>query len=194
MKIFLVLYFLFFILFCLVLPTVRVWRQQKILAITFKNTDSAHDYIGKLFKVVILAAGFPALLYLFNEERLPRLIPLDLPPTLFYLGLIIMAISLLWVMVAQMQMANSWRIGIDYEKKTELVHQGFFNYSRNPIYLGMHGSLLGFFLVLPNVWSLVVFLIAHILMQIQTRLEEEYLEKMHGASYIDYRNKVRRWL
>ena len=49
-------------------------------------------------------------------------------------------------------------------------------------------------MVLPNVWSLVVFLIAHILMQIQTRLEEEYLEKMHGASYVDYRNKVRRWL
>lgn len=51
-----------------------------------------------------------------------------------------------------------------------------------------------FCLVLPNVWSLVVFFIAHILMQIQTRLEEEYLEKMHGASYVDYKNKVRRWL
>lgn len=194
MKIFLVSYFIFFVLFCLVMPTYRIWREQKILAITFKNTDNAHDYIGKLFKLVILAAGFPAFMYLVNEERFNYLLPVGLPGFCFELGLFIMIISLFWVMLAQIQMEKSWRIGIDYGHKTDLVHKGLFTMSRNPIYFGMHGSLLGFFLVLPNIFSLMVLLIAHILMQIQTRLEEEYLEKMHGDSYLSYKAKVRRWI
>lgn len=194
MKYFYVLYFICFIVFCLIVPTMRVWKKEKILAITFKNTDSAHDYIGRLFKIVIFLAGVPAIVYCVDETRLLKLIPLILPQYSFEVGLTLMLISLLWVIVAQMQMQSSWRIGIDYHKKTDLVHSGLFNYSRNPIYLGMHGSLLGFFLVLPTVLSLIVLVVAHILMQIQTRLEEEYLQNMHGESFRMYKSKVRRWL
>lgn len=174
------------------MPTLRIWKQEKILAITFKNTESAHDYIGRLFKVIILAAGVPAILFMLDKTEWT--LPLGIPNFLFEIGLIIMGLSLCWVMLAQIQMEKSWRIGIDYEKKTDLVHKGLFTYSRNPIYLGMHGSLIGFFLVFPNVISLVVLIIAHILIQIQVRMEEEYLEKMHGASYLDYKKKVRRWI
>lgn len=194
MKYFYVLYFICFIVFCLVVPTLRVWKKEKIFAITFKNTDSAHDYIGRLFKIVIFLAGVPAIVYWVDENRMFKLIPLTLPQFSFEVGLTLMLISLLWVIAAQIQMQSSWRIGIDYNKKTDLVHNGLFNYSRNPIYLGMHGSLLGFFLVLPNVLSLIVLVVAHILMQIQTRLEEEYLQNMHGESFRIYKMKVRRWL
>lgn len=194
MKYFYLLYFICFIIFCLVVPTLRVWKKEKILAITFKNTDSAHDYIGRLFKIVIFLAGVPAIVYCVDESRMYKLIPLTLPQYSFEVGMALMLISLLWVIIAQMQMQSSWRIGIDYNKKTDLVHTGLFNYSRNPIYLGMHGSLLGFFLVLPNVLSLIVLIVAHILMQIQTRLEEEYLQNMHGESFKLYKGKVRRWL
>jgi protein-S-isoprenylcysteine O-methyltransferase Ste14 len=194
MKFFYLAYFVCFLLFCLVIPTFRIWKKERILAITFKNTESAHDYIGKLFKLVILSAGVPAIVYCFAEDYFHNLIPFAFFAHSFELGLTLMFISIAWVMLAQMQMSSSWRIGIDYEKKTSLINIGLFNYSRNPIYLGMQGSLLGFLLVMPNIFSLVVFIIAHILMQIQTRLEEEYLEKSHGESYVDYKKKVRRWL
>jgi protein-S-isoprenylcysteine O-methyltransferase Ste14 len=51
--------------------------------------------------------------------------------------------------IAQYQMSNSWRIGIDEKNKTELVTKGIF-YSRNPIFLGMIISILGIFLILPT--------------------------------------------
>lgn len=194
MKYFYLGYFICFIVFCLVIPTWRIWQKEKYLAIKFKNTESAHDYIGKLFKVIILLAGLPAIIFCLKEEWINMLITIELFYASHAVGLILMIISLGWVIVAQMQMRSSWRIGIDYEKKTDLIHAGLFKISRNPVYLGMHGSLLGFFLVLPNVLSLVALIIAHILMQIQTRLEEEFLEKVHAGKYMSYKNKVRRWL
>ncbi|MEJ7623576.1 MAG: hypothetical protein WKF34_06255 [Pyrinomonadaceae bacterium] len=48
-------------------------------------------------------------------------------------GLILMAFALAWTATAQMQMGKSWRIGIDHKHKTELIDQGLFAVSRNPI-------------------------------------------------------------
>lgn len=50
------------------------------------------------------------------------------------------------VLVAQAQMGNSWRIGVD-PKLTELVQRGLFRFSRNPIFLSLRITLLGLFLV-----------------------------------------------
>lgn len=194
MKLFYLIYFISFITLCFFVPLIRLWQKEKIFAVTFKNTESAHDYIGKLFKIVIFLAGIPILLFCFKENMISSLVILNLPSYSFKIGLVIMVISLFWVFVAQAQMQSSWRIGIDYDKKTELVNNGLFKYSRNPIYFGMHGSLLGIFLVMPNMLSLFVLVIAHILMQIQTRLKEEYLHNLHGDSYLIFKRNVRRWI
>jgi protein-S-isoprenylcysteine O-methyltransferase Ste14 len=53
--------------------------------------------------------------------------------------------------MAQFQMKDSWRIGIDDQMKTELVTNGLFQFSRNPVFLGMTASLIGFFLAFPTV-------------------------------------------
>lgn len=91
-------------------------------------------------------------------------------------------------------MKNSWRIGIDNTMKTDLITHGLFRFSRNPIFLGMTVSLVGFFLVVPTVIALTFLLIGSILMQIQIRLEEEYLIKEHGQIYLAYKNRVKRML
>ena len=33
--------------------------------------------------------------------------------TVFYIGLVLLHISMLWIIIAQLQMGKSWRIGID---------------------------------------------------------------------------------
>jgi protein-S-isoprenylcysteine O-methyltransferase Ste14 len=91
-------------------------------------------------------------------------------------------------------MGESWRIGIDEGHRTPLVRKGVFGYSRNPIFLGMMLTLLGLFLVTPNAVTLLVLGLGVVLIQIQVRLEEEFLSRAHGDDYADYRRDVRRWL
>jgi protein-S-isoprenylcysteine O-methyltransferase Ste14 len=100
----------------------------------------------------------------------------------------------MWTILAQAQMRESWRIGIDTEHPTELVQSGVFKFSRNPIFVGMTVTLLGLFLVIPNVGTLVTLLVGSILIGIQVRLEEEYLTRVHGEKYLEYRRGVRRWI
>ena len=89
-------------------------------------------------------------------------------------------------MLAQVQMGESWRIGLDEEHEAALVQSGVFGLSRNPIFLGMMLTLLGLFLVIPNALTLVAFAMGVVLIQIQVRLEEEFLAKTYGNEYADY--------
>ena len=110
------------------------------------------------------------------------------------LGCGVLILSLLLILIAQLQMGDSWRIGIDQENKTALVQTGLFRFSRNPIFLGVRINFLGFFLVLPNAVTLVILVLGDVLLQIQVRMEEEFLSQQHGESYAEYKRIVPRWL
>ena len=111
-----------------------------------------------------------------------------------FIGFSVMFISLTLTIISQITMSNSWRIGIDLDKKTELITMGIFNYSRNPIFLGMVLFMCGIFLVTPNVLILMIVLLGFILIEFQVRLEEEFLEKQFGEEYIKYKKEVRRYI
>lgn len=115
-------------------------------------------------------------------------------PILQILGWSLLSIALFWVIVAQHQMANSWRIGIDETNATELVTTGVFGWSRNPIFLGMLTTLIGLFFVIPNLITFSVMAIGLIVVPIQVRLEEVFLRQTHGNAYVHYCEKTRRWL
>ena len=89
---------------------------------------------------------------------------------------------------------NSWRIGIDTDTKTELITSGLFAFSRNPIFFGMILSLVGLFLTTPNALTVLFLTLGYVLIQIQIRLEEEFLTKEHGQDYMNYKQKVRRFI
>jgi protein-S-isoprenylcysteine O-methyltransferase Ste14 len=110
------------------------------------------------------------------------------------IGIVLLLLSLVWIRLAQSQMGESWRIGIDTEHRTPLVQKGVFRISRNPIFLGLKVTLLGLFLTIPNALTLLVFVLAIVLVGVQVRLEEDYLAQVHPEAYADYRQRVRRWL
>jgi protein-S-isoprenylcysteine O-methyltransferase Ste14 len=170
------------------LPSYRVWKQTGIFPITFSNKDTAHDYIGKVFKVLLVLLVITGAIYTFYTEGVKYLLPIWYleKPILQIIGLIILFIALIWIAVAQHQMSNSWRIGIDEKNKTRLVTEGVFSISRNPIFLGMLSTLLGLFLVIPNAFTFLVLITGFISVQIQVRLEEEFLLKSHGEAYKTY--------
>jgi len=156
--------------------------------------DSAYGLIGKYFKLTLfLLFIYTVLFFFFPKEILENGNISFLDRSLLkYIGITFMILSLIWVLIAQFQMKNSWRIGIDEELKTELITNGLFSYSRNPVFFGMLISLIGLFLTLPTFISLSFFIVADILIQIQIRLEEEFLLKQHGISYSEYKKNVRR--
>lgn len=190
---------LFFIVFFLTaffgtsfIVSKRIGKNPNVLP----KDDSAYGLIGRYFKLTLLFLFiYTLLLFFYPTEVLENNSIVFFDKILFkYIGVSLMILSLIWVFIAQFQMKNSWRIGIDEEIKTELITTGLFNYSRNPIFLGMLISLVGLFLILPTFISLIFLVVSSILIQIQIRLEEEFLFKQHGKDYLYYNAKVRRFL
>lgn len=178
------------------LPTYRIWRKTKSNPLVFGNSDDARDYIGRAFKVVMAAIVSVAAIYSFAPQFYEFLKPIKLLEKMEtqIAGTALLIISLGWTILAQVQMGNSWRIGIDQKQKTDLVRTGVFGVSRNPIFLGMIITLIGLFFVLPNAVTLLIFVLGFVLIQIQVRLEEEFLTNAHETNYEKYRRAVRRWL
>lgn len=195
-KYFLLTYFLLVFGLAFALPTYRVWKSTGHNPYKLGNSDSAHDYIGRYFRLTLLTRAFVVMVFVFTPDLYQQFLPIVLlsNPVLFWVGSLLLLLALTWVLIAQSQMEKSWRIGIDEEVKTELVQRGLFTLSRNPIFLGMRVMLLGLFLALPAGLTLMILTTGEILMQIQVRLEEEFLTRMHGQAYLDYQNKVNRWI
>ena len=173
-----------------------VWKRTGVNPLVFKGSDDAHDYIGGVFKFLFAVVAAAAAVYSLSERLYEYLTPIAWleRPWLRWTGVALLLISLAWTVVAQAQMGESWRIGIDEERRTPLVRRGVFGLSRNPIFLGMMVTLLGLFLVIPSAVTLLVLGLGVVLIQIQVRLEEDFLSGAHGRDYEGYRRDVRRWL
>lgn len=190
--------FLFYVLFfaaAFVWPTWRLWRRDRVNALVLPRDDSPHGLVGNWFRLVLLAlfAGLAALAAGLPAHAFGELTWLQVEPVRTS-GWVIMLVSLGWIVLAQLQMGRSWRIGIDTRDQPPLVKTGVFAISRNPIFLGMRVNLLGLLLAFPNALTLSAWLLGEVLMQVQVRLEEQHLEESLGEPYRAYRSSVRRWL
>jgi len=102
-------------------------------------------------------------------------------------------VCFLIIAVAQIQMGASWRIGVPKEGPGALVAHGLFRWSRNPIFVGMIGTLVAFFLWSPHIGTAAVLAATWTLVLIQVRIEEEALREKHGEAYEAYAARVPRW-
>lgn len=195
-RFFITFYFIIFFTVSFVGISYRVAKRIGKNPNVLPKDDSAYGLVGFYFKLILLALFmYTILLLLFPKDMFSAFKINALEYNLIqYTGLGLMMMAMIWVVIAQLQMKNSWRIGIDSITKTELVTDGLFRFSRNPVFLGMTISLVGFFLVFPNVITFSFLLTGNILMQIQIRLEEEFLLKEHGEIYLTYKKRVKRML
>lgn len=195
-KYFVTFFFITYLIVGFVWPSVRTYKQTGINPITFGKTDNAHDFIGSWFKWLFALVLMTIIAYWVNGSLYQYLLPVHflIQPSIQWIGVVLCITSLVWTVIAQWQMGQSWRIGIDQEHKTELKTSGLFSVSRNPIFLGMIATLAGYFLVLPNAITLVVASAGYLLIQVQIRLEEDFLRLNHGMEYKQYMQTVRRIL
>jgi len=182
-----------YFLLVFVVRSLVLMKKTGVNPFTFGKGDSAHDYAGRVYRFMTLGTWAMITLFVIGGKPYAYIMPLELD-WLQWGGAGLAVLSLIWVSIAQYQMGKSWRIGIDRKNESELVTHGIFAWSRNPIFLGVVVAYLGTFLMLPNFVSGVLAITTWIILNVQVRLEEEFLTQTHGESYTEYKNKVRRWI
>ncbi|MGD1318000.1 hypothetical protein [Chryseobacterium sp. 2R14A] len=120
---------LFFILFFLTaffgtsfIVSKKIGKNPNVLP----EDDSAYGLIGRYFKLTLLFLFIYTVLFFFFPYSILQNCSINFLEnnTIKYFGMSLMILSLLWVLIAQLQMKNSWRIGIDEELKIELITTG----------------------------------------------------------------------
>ena len=189
----LIIYCLFFIL-AMIVPSVRVWRATGVNPLVLASDDSAEGFVASIFKLALLALGGYFLLGSLGFTSVIGGFQWPGGSMIARAGWGLIAMSLVWVLIAQVNMGRSWRIGIDHTRATDLVSSGLFRFSRNPIFLGMVALLAGLVLVQPDALTMAAMVAGFVSISVQIRFEERHLLELHGDAYAQYCSKVRRWI
>lgn len=109
-------------------------------------------------------------------------------------GIVIAVFGDMIFAIAVYTMRDSWRAGIAKNDRTELITNGIYSISRNPAFLGFYLLYIGVLLMFFN-WILFGFTsLAIIMLHLQILQEEKHLTVVFGISYVEYKNKVNRYL
>jgi len=185
--------FVSFFVLALVGRSLIAWRRTGINPIVWPNDDSTEGYIARAMHASTAALLIGFALHGAGSSMRLGLLPWAGNVPLYWSGVALFAIALAWVLVAQLQMGASWRVGIDHARATALVSHGLYAWSRNPIFLGTRVALLAALSMVPTAITLAATVALEVLIQLQVRLEEQHLLQLHGDSYRAYCARVRRW-
>ena len=109
------------------------------------------------------------------------------------LGVIGMSLGIMGV--TQFRIAQTTPNPQALEKVSSLVTSGVYQYSRNPMYVGLVLILLGWAFYLSHLLAFVLLPIFILYMtRFQIQPEEQMMARKFGKTYQDYLNKVRRWI
>ena len=81
------------------------------------------------------------------------------------------------------------------QKPSALVIEGPYKFTRNPMYLGVTLALLGIAIYLGDILAFLAPAIFFAFVSIRfIPREEKLMEKLFGKKYLEYKNRVRRWI
>ena len=110
-------------------------------------------------------------------------------------GIALAVLGIVLTVWAQLDMGDSWRVGVDESEMTPLVHSGMFGRVRNPIYTAMLTFDLGIALLTPNFVTFAGLTLAIVALELQVRrVEEPYLLGRHDEAYRRYTGSVGRFI
>lgn len=175
----------------------RSWLQHRRTGSTgFRGVTgrvgSVEWFAGVGFVVAMAAAFFAPVLQLAGVVS-----PLNFlhAPWIQLSGIAMASVGIAATVYAQVDMGESWRIGVDPSETTTLVRQGVFGLVRNPIFAAMLVFGLGIALVTPNVVAIVGVALLVLTIEAQVRVvEEPYLVTKHGNTFRDYTATVGRFV
>ncbi|MBS3168696.1 isoprenylcysteine carboxylmethyltransferase family protein [Candidatus Woesearchaeota archaeon] len=173
----------------IILKSIVFYLKNKVSPIQFLHIKGIESTLWLFFMLSILLYLLHAsLFYLGITQIWFSNIITDL------IGYVLLILGLIILIISHAQMGKSWRMGNDQKNKFELVKKGIFSISRNPIYLGIILLGISAFILAPTPLSLALALFLIINFNLIIRLEEKFLEKKLGKSYLDYKKKIRRFI
>lgn len=123
----------------------------------------------------------------FNTTMFPMIIRI-IGVVLGICGDIIFIISVL-------TMKESWRAGVSYEEKTDLITSGIYQISRNPAFLGFDLVYVGIGFMFFNFYLGVLSFLAMIMFHLQIKyVEEPFLKQEFKEQYFQYYQQVNRYI
>ena len=173
----------------------RSWEQRRRTGSTgFRGISgrplSIEWFAGVGFVIAMAAAVFAPILQLLGF-----LGPLTDLRWVNVIGIALAVVGIAATLYAQLDMGDSWRIGVDAGETTALVRSGVFGWVRNPIFSAMIVFAVGLALITPNVLALIGSALLVLTIQLQVRVvEEPYLLSTHGDAYRDYFRAVGRFV
>ena len=173
---------------------VRAWLHRRRTGDSGVRRTPARHPAGRMGVVLFIGALLLCGAGLVGALLAPQL-RWEAPGVVSWAGLLVAAVGLAAVFVAQAAMGASWRVGVDPDEVTELVTTGPFALVRNPIFSAMGLTLVGVTLLVPSAATVLALVAFCVGVQLQVRLvEEPALARLHGDRYRQYASTVGRFL
>lgn len=193
------LYLAFFYSFVAVFYTVRI---------LFKKRKDSHEMIFpgdrfcstwwnhmifRFFRAAIWMVCVFRWLFPTIDQYLGIISELNIWPVVLA-GDVLLTAGFAFTVAVHFNLGDQWRSGIDPGGPKYLRTDGYYKFTRNPMFLGIATAQFGFFLALPSVFSGICLLIGLYMLRRQTLAEEAHLLKKFSNEYRAYRASVPRWL
>jgi protein-S-isoprenylcysteine O-methyltransferase Ste14 len=178
----------------------RSWLQRRRHGsagiVMFQSGRLGQSLREAFFLVLVGAIAVESVLAAVAPETLARLgtVPEPVAAALRPVGAALVLLATALMVVAQLDLGASWRIGIEEGARPGLVTGGLYRFCRNPIFLFMLAALIGFAMLLPNWLSLVLALGGILGVRRHVHDEEAYLTRSYGDAYRTYAGRVGRFL
>lgn len=172
-------------------------RFSKTASFIGKNApDSVQKYFGKAVHLTLIYYLL-IFIYLITDFDFWGLISnvsiLDKTPFQIA-GFALAGVFLLLMILTRLNLGSSWREGLDYDTTDDLVTNGFYRFVRNPYFASLMGFQFALILIAPNAIMICSFVQSAVLLGLQTRLEEPFLQQKYGQQYIEYQEKTARFV
>lgn len=142
---------------------------------------------------VIFIVFFLISLWLQNWKPLDKEFFRSLPAMM--VGYAFLLVSIILGALALKRFFQTRNTVITMKPATSLQTTGIYAFSRNPMYTGLLFLYTGLALLAGNWWTIFLIPVAIFIIQVYViKREEKYLTHAFGDQYLDYKNKVRRWI
>jgi len=168
-------------------------RTKRVILGKYLSASWWNHLLFKIFRALILVI---CVLRCFFPD-IDRLLILFEPmqnALLIYTGSCLLITGFGLSILVHFFMGKAWYSGINVEGPNQLITTRFYRYSRNPMFVGVALSQIGFFLALPSVFTLLCLSVGLVTLYRQAILEEQHLEITFPEEYANYKNSVPRWV